>query len=84
MATYYFSLHGIIFLTQYAAGGVLMSFVYVYCFKDFVMENGFKDKYTRFLWVLASILYGLQIAAVAIQFEYGFYVAFALISILFL
>jgi hypothetical protein len=55
--------------------------VYAYSFKDFVFLNGIKDKTIRAIWIIASILYGIIVSLVSIQYQYGFYVSFGLIFV---
>jgi energy-converting hydrogenase Eha subunit A len=55
--------------------------VFAYSFKDFVLVTGIRERSSRFIWVVASVLYSIIIASVAIQYINGFIIAFCLIGI---
>ena len=50
-------------------------------FRSFINPTGISDKKTLTVWALASISYGCIIAAVAIQYPSGFFVALSLIFV---
>lgn len=64
---------------MYAVGGILLSFIYVFIFKDFSVVKLSPRELS--LWILAVLSYGLIIGSVAIQFVKGSIVALALILI---
>ena len=65
----------------YAAGGILISWVYAYQFRNYVIEGGIKRWSTRIVWFLASLTYAAVISFVAIEFIKGSIVALCLIVI---
>ncbi|KAJ3052990.1 hypothetical protein HK097_005256 [Rhizophlyctis rosea] len=65
---------------MYAIGGILQSFIFAYVYRD-VSHPSFDNAKDRTLWILATILYGLTVGAVAINFPYGSAVALVLILV---
>lgn len=65
----------------YASGGILLSFLFAFLFQDFGQPEGVSDKIARIVWGLSSLLYGIVIGAVAIQFPSGSIVALVLILV---
>ena len=65
----------------YAAGGILLAGLYAVLFSRFIIKDGIKDFWTRVMWIIAAIEYGVIIGAVAVQFPSGSIVAFCLIGL---
>ena len=65
---------------KYAIGGILQSFIFAYIYRD-VSHPPFDNHTDRTLWVSATILYGLTVGAVAINFPYGSALALVLILV---
>jgi hypothetical protein len=61
----------------YASGGILLSFIYAYSFRNFVVQSRMGYKH-QLIWVLAAIVYGLSIGSVAAQFIKGTIVSLVL------
>jgi hypothetical protein len=55
---------------MYASGGILLSFVYAFSFRNFVIETKLTNKH-KLLWIFAAIIYGLTIGSIAVQFIKG-------------
>ena len=66
---------------MYAVGGILISWINAYIFRDYVLDKGLETLSSKLIWLAASILYSIVIAAVGVQFIKGIYVAFGLIVI---
>lgn len=62
---------------MYAIGGISLSWIYAYGFRDLVLSDGLKGK-TRYIWITAAVLYGLCIGFVAMQFIKGTIVSLVL------
>lgn len=56
---------------MYAFGGMLVSFVFQFVFRDWYVKGGLKGGTLRSLFVANMIIYGIIIAAVAIQYPSG-------------
>ncbi|KAI8821318.1 uncharacterized protein EV422DRAFT_37713 [Fimicolochytrium jonesii] len=63
---------------MYAAGGMCMSFVVAYVYRDVNAHDGF-GVVQRTVWAAAAVIYGLIIGSVAIEFPMGSLVALILI-----
>lgn len=66
---------------MYAAGGILMSMVIAYVYRDLTDVHGMPSIGDRILWVLAALIYGLTIGSVAIEFPKGPIVALVLVLV---
>ncbi|XJO70908.1 hypothetical protein BDV3_000515 [Batrachochytrium dendrobatidis] len=67
---------------MYAIGGIIISFVNAYVFRNYTvpLSTRITKKY-RLVWILNSIVYGLIVGSVAIQFPKGPIVALCLVLI---
>ncbi|KAJ3298015.1 hypothetical protein HK104_011239 [Borealophlyctis nickersoniae] len=65
---------------MYAAGGIATAFVFAYVYRN-VEAPAFDNWKDRTLWILATVLYGLTIGSVAIEFPKGSIVALVLILV---
>ncbi|KAI8917404.1 hypothetical protein BC831DRAFT_142705 [Entophlyctis helioformis] len=62
---------------MYAVGGIFISWINAYVFRNYVVSK--VDRHAIIAWIVNSILYGLIIGSVAIEFPKGSIVALALI-----
>ena len=67
---------------MYAAGGILLSFLFAFLYRDFSVPDGIRSDFKACaIWVSASISYAIVIGSVAIQFIRGSIVALVLIIV---
>ncbi len=64
-----------------AVGGIFLSWVFAYLYRDLTIEDGFKLRKNKAVWGAASISYALLIIGIAVQFIYGSFVALGLILV---
>ncbi|KAL2919728.1 hypothetical protein HK105_200642 [Polyrhizophydium stewartii] len=70
---------------MYAVGGILISFVNAYAFSDYVVHDSLSRVRSsggfRAVWIANTLVYGLIIGSVAIEFPKGSIVALALVVV---
>lgn len=65
----------------YAAGGVGMSFAQAYAFRNALVPKGIVSMIDVTIWICASIVYGLIIGSIAVQFIWGSTVVFVFLIV---
>ncbi|KAI9009561.1 hypothetical protein BC832DRAFT_551776 [Gaertneriomyces semiglobifer] len=64
---------------MYAAGGTFMAMTFAYVYRDVTDTTAFENRTEKLIWSLSSIIYGLIIGSVAIEFPKGPIVASLLV-----
>ncbi|KAI8910882.1 hypothetical protein EDD86DRAFT_173192, partial [Gorgonomyces haynaldii] len=64
---------------MYAVGGILISWIYCFGFRN--LESEPLDRSQRIKWLVCSLLYSIIVTAVAVQFISGYVVALVLICV---